>query len=99
MVLLPTECLISIPEDLSFRSVESKYKDESLNHFSNKNCLLDDSVQFEIYREINDLLFTARVQEGMIFLSKRKTHLIDYEWIISFRIEILTFFILGFSGV
>ena len=99
MVLLPTECLISIPEDLSFRSAESKYKDESLNHFFNQNCSLDDSVQFEIYREINDLLFTARVQEGMIFPSKRKIQLIDYEWIISFRIEILTFFILGFSGV
>ena len=99
MVLLPTECLISIPEDLSFRSVESKYKDESLNHFSDQNCSLDDSVQFEIYREINDLLFTVRVQEGMIFPSKRKIQLIDYEWIISFRIEILTFFILGFSGV
>ena len=99
MVLLPKECLISIPEDLSFRSAESKYKDESLNHFSNQNCSLGDSVQFEIFREINDLLFTARVQEGVIFPSKRKTHLIDYDWIISFRIEILTFFISGFFGV
>ena len=99
MVLLPTECLISIPEDLSYRSAESKYKDESLNHFSNQNCSLHDSVQFEIYREINDLLFTARVQEGMIFPSKTKTHLIDYDWIISYRIEILTFFFSGFLGV
>ena len=35
----------------------------------------------------------------MIFPSKSKTHLIDYDWIISFRIEILTFFISDFLGV
>ena len=99
MVVLPTECLISISADLSYRSEEKKCKDESLNHFFNQNCSLSDSVHFEIYREINDLLFTARVQEGMIFPSKRKTHLIDYDRIISYRIEILTFFFSGFLGV
>ena len=83
MVLLPTECLISIPEDLSYPSAEREYKDESFNHFCNQNCSLGDIIQFEIYREINDLLFTVRVHEGMIFPSKSKTNLIDYDWIIS----------------
>ena len=79
MDLLPTECLISIPEDLSYRSADRKYKDESFNHFCNQNCSLGDSLQFEIYREINDLLFTVRVHEGMIFLSESKANLIDYD--------------------